>query len=228
MWHFDLKRLRVLWMIYDDFTAETKRTLNLATNCGCLLFWMRSKSYNWPSAALYIRPCPSLESIALRRLGTGLAHFMTSKFRWLSTKDDQHSEHLWTWLVYYWQPPKKFVVPLAPHFLSQTQIVDDEKVDTTCLCPAAMFGGKDQKSNSLFQWSRLPENIYGFSMNETCGNHGDFTPFPSSKSGTVMLHDRSPLRLKKLYKGREFDPISKSWCSCLQWTTLDWLYTSWS
>ena len=24
-------------MIYDDFTAETKRTLNLATNCGCLI-----------------------------------------------------------------------------------------------------------------------------------------------------------------------------------------------
>lgn len=73
-------------------------------------FGMRSKSYNWPSAALYIRRagCPSLESFALRRLGTGLAHFMTAKFRWFSTKDDQHYEHLWNWLVYYWQPPKKF------------------------------------------------------------------------------------------------------------------------
>lgn len=30
--------------------------------------------------------------------------------------------------------------------------------------------------------------------------------FPSSKSGALMLHDRSPLRLKKPYQGRKFDP----------------------
>ena len=122
-------------MIYDDFTAETKRTLNLATNCGCLILGCaaRATTGHLPHCT-YAQGCPSLESFALRRLGTGLAHFMTSKFRWFSTKDDQHYEHLWNWLVYYWQPRKKFVVPLAPHFLSQTQIVDDEKVDTTCLC----------------------------------------------------------------------------------------------